>query len=214
MTEILIHGTIETIYMVSLSTLVSYLFGLPLGILSYITKEDNIMPMHKLNRICDLVINIGRSIPFIILMFAITPFTRAIIGTSIGVNAGIVALVISAIPFVARMVENSLNEIDTTLIETVECMGATKRQIVKEVLIRESIPSLIRGASITTITLVGYSAMAGAVGAGGLGYIAVIYGYQQYNYKITLTTVLLIIVVVQILQLVFDKVAKAVDKNN
>ena len=158
------------------------------------------------------IVNIGRSIPFVILMLVITPLTRLIVGRAYGTTATIVPLVVAAAPFVARMVEQSLGEIDRGVVEAARTMGATTFEIVWKVLLPESVPSLIRGAAVTVITLVGYSAMAGALGGGGLGDIAVRYGMHRYEYDVMLLTLVLIIVIVQVIQVVFDLVAKRVDK--
>ena len=212
--DILLTGIYETLYMVGLSTLFAYVIGLPLGILLYITDKDGIRPRPVLNSVLGWVVNIGRSIPFIILMIALVPFTRLVIGTSIGSTAAIVPLLIAAAPFVARMVESSLHELDPGTIEAARTMGATDMQIITKVLIPESIPSLIRGFSITTITLIGYSAMAGAVGGGGLGSIAIMYGYHRYQYDVMIITIILLIIIVQIIQLLFNLLANKIDKRS
>ena len=177
----LLEGTGATLYMTAASALFAYLIGLPLGVLMIVTAKGGIRPHPVLNSVLGWIINIGRSIPFIILIVALIPFTRLITGTSIGPTAAIVPLVIGAAPFVARMVETSLKEVDAKVVEAAQTMGATGWQIVWKVLLPESVPSLIRGTSISTITLIGYSAMAGTVGGGGLGDIAIRYGYQRYQ---------------------------------
>lgn len=170
------------------------------------------MPHRVLNAVLGWIINIGRSIPFIILLVAIIPFTRLIVGTSLGVPGAIVPLVVSAAPFVGRMVEQSLAEVDASLIEAAQSFGATVWQIVVKVYLWESLPSLIRGFSITLITLLGYSAMAGTVGAGGLGDIAIRYGYQRYMVDMMVATIIILIIVVQIIQSVCDFSARKIDK--
>ncbi|MEG1448168.1 MAG: methionine ABC transporter permease [Oscillospiraceae bacterium] len=210
--QILMEGTMDTLYMTFMSTLFSYIFGLFLGVLLYVTNKNGIMPHKFLNAVIGWVVNIGRSIPFIILMIALFPFTRIVVGKVIGPNAAIVPLVIGAAPFVARLVESSLEELDLNVIESVQCMGATRWQIIFKVLIPESIPSLVRGLSITTITLIGYTAMAGVVGAGGLGDIALRYGYHRYEYGMMIATLVLIIAIVQIVQIIFNLIAKKIDK--
>ncbi|MEG1477566.1 MAG: methionine ABC transporter permease, partial [Oscillospiraceae bacterium] len=159
-------------------------------------------------------VNILRSIPFIILMISLFPLTRAIIGTIIGRNAAIVALSIAAAPFVARMIEQSLEEIDTGVIEAARCMGATNMQIILKVLLVESVPGIVRGMSITTITLIGYSAMAGAVGAGGLGNIGINYGYNRFEPKVMYLTVIILVVIVCVIQWIFNLLARKLDKRN
>ncbi len=210
----LMIGTIETLYMVFTSTVFAYILGLPMGVVMVMTAPNGIRPNKAVNDTLGTIINVGRSIPFIILMVAIIPFTRLIVGRAIGSTAAIVPLVIAAAPFVARMVESSLDEINPGVIEAAQTMGATDWQIVRKVLLPESIPSLIRGFSITTITLVGYSAMAGAVGGGGLGAIAINYGYYRFQTDVLYVTVVLMILLVQIIQMIFNFVAKRIDKRN
>lgn len=211
---ILLEGTGATLYMTAVSSLFAYLIGLPLGVLTIVTARDGIRPCRPLNTILGWIINIGRSIPFIILIVALIPLTRLITGTSIGPTAAIVPLTIGAAPFVARLVETSLAEVDPRLVEAAQTMGCTNRQIVYKVLLPESIPSLIRGLSISAITLIGYSAMAGTIGGGGLGDIAIRYGYQRYQQDVMLGTILLLVIIVQLLQFLFSLLAKAVDKRN
>ncbi len=212
--DILITGTLETLYMTFASTIFAYVLGLPLGVIMVITDKKGIAPNKALNSILGTIINIGRSIPFIILMVALIPFTRFIVGKAIGSTAAIVPLTIAAAPFVARMVESSLAELDPGVIEAAKTMGATNRQIAYKVLLPESVPSLIRGFSITTITLIGYSAMAGAFGSGGLGDIAIRYGFHRYETEVMLITIVLIVVIVEVIQLVFNFAAKKIDKRN
>lgn len=208
----LLEGLGETLYMTFFSALFAYVLGLPLGILLVVTDKKGLRPMPVLNAVLGWVINIGRSIPFIILMVAIIPFTRAIVGKAIGPTAAIVPLVVAAAPFVARMVETSLKEIDPGVVEAARTMGATHWQIIYKVLLPESIPSLVRGGSITTITLIGYSAMAGAVGGRGLGDIAIRYGYHRYQYDMMIITIVLLVILVQVVQSLFSLTAKLIDK--
>ena len=208
----LFEGSGETLYMTGLSALFAYILGLPLGVLVTVTDKNGIHPMKTLNAIVGWIVNIGRSIPFVILMLVVAPFTRLIVGKAIGTTATIVPLTIAATPFVARMVQQSLNEIDQGVVEAARVMGATNMQIVLKVLLPESVPSLIRGAAVTVITLVGYSAMAGALGGGGLGDIAVRYGMQRYEYDIMILTLIIIVAIVQIIQVIFDLIAKKIDK--
>ncbi|MEM1484630.1 methionine ABC transporter permease [Oscillospiraceae bacterium PP1C4] len=214
MTELLLKGTVDTLYMTLASTLFAYVLGLPMGILLSITNKGGIMENRMFNSAFGWIINILRSFPFVILMIAIVPFTRLLVGKIIGPTAAVVPLVIAAAPFVARLVESSLAEIDSGVIEAAKCMGATNAQIILRVMLSESVPSLIRGLSITTITLIGYSAMAGAVGAGGLGDIAIRYGLHRSETGIMMVTVVLLIVIVCIIQLLFDRTANRVDKRN
>lgn len=210
----LLEGTGATLYMTFAATLFAYLIGLPLGVLMIVTARNGIRPWPVFNAVLGWIINIGRSIPFIILIVALIPFTRLITGTSIGPTAAIVPLVVGAAPFVARMVETSLKEVDTKVVEAAQTMGATGWQIVWKVLLPESIPSLIRGTSISTITLIGYSAMAGTVGGGGLGDIAIRYGYQRYQQDVMLVTIVLLVIIVQLIQFGFGLLAAAIDKRN
>ena len=211
--ELLLQGTWATIVMTLVSTVFAYIIGIPLGVAVVLTDpKKGLLPHRAINAVLGWIINIGRSIPFIILLVAIIPFTRLVVGTSLGVPGAIVPLVVSAAPFVGRMVEQSLAEVDASLIEAAQSFGATVWQIVIKVYLMESLPSLIRGFSITLITLLGYSAMAGTVGAGGLGDIAIRYGYQRYMVDMMIATIVILIVVVQVIQSVCDFAARKVDK--
>lgn len=211
--EKVLFATWETIYMVAISTGLAYLFGLPLAIILVTTEEGHILENVSLNRSLGSIVNAVRSIPFIIFLILVIPLTRIIVGTSIGTIASIVPLTLAAIPFVARLVETSLKEIDWGLIEAALSMGASTWEIITKVLIPESIPSIILGVAITTINLVGYSAMAGIVGGGGLGTLAYYYGYQRYNNTIMWVTVIVLIILVQGVQMLGDRLAsKAVNK--
>ena len=210
----LLEGTGATLYMTAASALFAYLIGLPLGVLMIVTAKGGIRPHPVLNSVLGWIINIGRSIPFIILIVALIPFTRLITGTSIGPTAAIVPLVIGAAPFVARMVETSLKEVDAKVVEAAQTMGATGWQIVWKVLLPESVPSLIRGTSISTITLIGYSAMAGTVGGGGLGDIAIRYGYQRYQQDVMIVTIILLVIIVQLIHFAFGLLSFFIYKLN
>ena len=198
--SLLLQGTIDSIVMTALATLFAYVFGLPLGILVTITQEHSILPCKPVNVVLGWIVNIGRSIPFIILLVFLMPFTRAIVGTATGVRGAIVPLVIAATPFVARIVETSLLEVEAGLIEVAHAVGATVKQIVFKVMLPEAKPSILVGVPLTFITLLGYSAMAGAVGAGGLGDIAIRYGYYRYQDIVMFATIVLIVIIVQIVQ--------------
>ena len=202
----------ETLYSLALEVLFAYVIGLPLGVLLSITQPHGIWPHKWLNRILGWIINVGRSLPFIILMIAIMPFTKALVGTKIGVPGAIVPLVVSAAPFIARMVETSLAEVDAGVVEAAQSMGASNLQIVWKVYLPEAVPSLILGASISIITLLGYTAIAGAVGAGGLGDLAIRYGYQRRVTSMMVVTVILIIILVQVIQSVFSWLSTKLDK--
>lgn len=198
-------ATWETLYMIIISTAVSYLIGLPLGIILVTTETGHILENTLLNRVLGFVVNMVRSIPFIIFLIVMIPFTRFIVGTSIGTVASMVPLTLAAIPFVARLVETSLKEIEWGLIEAALSMGANSWQIISKVLLPEALPSISLGVAITTINLVGYSAMAGIVGGGGLGTLAYYFGYQRYDEIILVTTVIVLILMVQGIQALGDK---------
>lgn len=209
---LLLTGTGATLWMVFASTVLAHLIGLPIGIVVVVTDRGLLRPNQIIHFILEGIINIGRSIPFIILMIALIPFTRLVVGTSLGVHATIVPLVIAAVPFVARLTESALKEIPTGVIESSQAMGASIRRIVFGVMVPESLPALIRGLSLTAITLVGYSAMAGAIGGGGLGDIAIRYGYHRYQTDVMFVTIILLIVLVQAIQAAGNAWARKLDK--
>ena len=202
----------ETLVMVAWSGIICFILGLTLGVLITVTKRGAILENSLVYQVLDKLISLFRSIPFIILLVALIPFTRWIVGTSLGVPGAIVPLVVASAPFVGRMVEQSLAEVDGGLVEAAQSFGASVWQIVTKVFLKESLPSLIRGVSITFITLFGYSAMAGTVGAGGLGDIAIRYGYQRYQDDVMIAAVILCIVLVQVFQSAGDIAARKVDK--
>jgi D-methionine transport system permease protein len=210
--NLLIEGTIATLIMTTVSAVVAYVFGILIAVVVKVTAPDSLKPQPVINAILGWIINKGRSIPFIILVVVLIPFTRFIVGTSLGTMGAIVPLTISAIPFVARMVESSFSEVSPGRIEAAQAFGANTLQIIYKVYLKESLPSLIRGATITYITLIGYSAMAGAVGAGGLGDIAIRFGYYRYQNDVLIVTVLIIIALVQLVQSVSDIIARKIDK--
>ncbi|MGI6706687.1 MAG: methionine ABC transporter permease [Clostridia bacterium] len=203
----------NTLYMVIVSTLIAVIIGLPLGIILVITERGHIKERPAINGILGTIVNIGRSFPFVILMVAIIPFTRMVVGTSLGTTAAIVPLSIAAAPFVARVVESSLKEIQKGVIEAAVSMGSTTWQIIVKVMLPEALPSIILGITLTFVNLIGYSAMAGTVGGGGLGKIAIQYGYQRYNNFIMISTVIILIVVVQATQYLGNYIAKRINKN-
>lgn len=204
----------ETLYMVAVSTVVSYAIGLPLGLLLVVSDKNGIRPVPVLNTVLGVIVNILRSIPFLILGVMISPLTRAITGSSIGTAAMIVPLTVAAAPYVARMVESSIKEVPFGVIEAAQSMGASPWQIVWKVLVPEAKPSLMVGAAISVVTILGYSAMSGFIGGGGLGTVAVNYGYNRYNFEIMLIAVVIIVVVVQMFQEVGLRLAKKLDKRN
>lgn len=205
-------GIGETLYMVLVSTIVSYIIGLPIGILLCVTDKEGICPCKAVNSIVGFIVNILRSVPFIILLVAIMPFTELIVGTKIGSTATIVPLVVSAFPFVARMVESSVKEVDAGKIEAAESMGTPTFKIITKVLIPESKPSLLIGSAIAITTILGYSAMAGFVGGGGLGAIAINYGYYRYNTGVMLVTVIFLVIIVQLFQEIGLRATRVTDK--
>lgn len=212
MIEILSNGIWETLYMTIVSTAFAYLFGIPLGVILYITDKKGICNNRIINFIVGTVVNMIRSIPFLILLVAILPFTRFIVGTTIGSTATIVPLIVAAAPFVARMVESSLKEVDLGVIEAARAMGSSALQIIFKVLLPEAKPSLLVGCTISLATILGYSAMAGFVGGGGLGAIAINYGYYRYQGDIMWITVILLVVIVQLFQEAGLKLVRKVDK--
>ncbi len=210
--DLFLDATVDTLIIVSVSTLISYVFGIFIAMISKVTEPGSLHPLPLINAILGWIINMGRSIPYVILMVALIPLTRLIVGTGIGVAAAIVPLTIAAIPFVARMVENSFSEVSPGRIEAGKAFGASTIQILLKVYIAESLPSIIRGAAITYITLIGYSAIAGAFGAGGLGDVAVRFGYHRYQTEIMIATVIILIILVQIVQSLSDLIARRLDK--
>ncbi|GAA2948179.1 methionine ABC transporter permease [Streptomyces enissocaesilis] len=204
MQPLLTQGTVDTLYMVLWSTVVSVLGGLPLGILLVLTDKGGLLQNVAVNKVVGVIVNIGRSLPFIILLIALIPFTTLVVGTFIGPSAMIVPLAIGAIPFFARLVETAVREVDHGLVEAVQAMGGGVPTVVFKVLLPQSLPSLISGITTTVIVLVGYSAMAGAVGGEGLGSKAVTYGYQRFETEFMLVTVVILIAIVTVVQLIGD----------
>lgn len=201
----------QTVTMTLVSGLLATLFGLPLGVLLLTTKSKGLLAHPLLNRVLNIIVNITRSIPFIILLIAIVPFTRLLVGTSIGTSAAIVPLTVGAIPFVARLIQNALEEVPSGLIEVGLAMGANPLQIINRILIPEALPGIVNALTVTLITLVGYSAMAGAVGGGGLGDLAIRYGYHRFDINIMLITVAILIVMVQLIQFAGDFLVRRVN---
>lgn len=210
--DLLIQGTGETLYMTLVSTFLAYVIGLPIGIFFNITDKEGICPNAVVNTVLGVIVNILRSIPFIILLVAIIPVTRFIVGTSIGSTATIVPLVAAAGPYVSRMVESSLKEVDPGVIEAAQSMGASPLEIIFKVLIPEAKPSLLVGSTIAVTTILGYSTMAGFVGGGGLGSIAINYGYYRYQTDIMMITVVLLVIIVQLFQEVGMRITRKTDK--
>ncbi|EKY25120.1 methionine ABC transporter permease [Clostridium celatum] len=200
MINIIIEEFGKTVYMVFFSTLFASVLGFLLGIILTVTSDSGLKPNKVIYRVLDVVINVLRSFPFIILIVAIIPFTRAIVGTSIGETAAIVPLTIAAAPFVARIIEGALKEVDPGVIEAAKSFGASNTQIIFKVMIKEAVPSIISGLTLTVISIIGYSAMAGSVGAGGIGKLAISYGFQRFNTEVMIVTVVILIIIVQALQ--------------
>ncbi|MEG1847353.1 MAG: methionine ABC transporter permease [Lachnospiraceae bacterium] len=210
--QMIIEGIGATLYMTLGSTLLGYLLGLPMGIALVITAQNGLRPNKIAYKSLDMIANIIRSVPFLILLILVIPLTKALVGKSYGATATIVPLTLAAAPFIARLVESSLQEVDKGVIEAAQSMGASTFTIIKEVLLTEARTSLIVGATIAVGTILGYSAMAGVVGAGGLGDIAIRYGYYRYEAGIMIVTVILLIVLVQILQYIGTRLSKHLDR--
>lgn len=198
--QMLLQGIVDTLYMTAVATLLAYVIGLPLGVIQVVTAKDGIKPNRFVYTVLNVIINIARSIPFLIFLVAIIPFTRAIVGTSIGATATIVPLVVAAAPFIARLVESSIKEIDPGVIEAAQSMGASPMRIITHVMLPEARPSILVGSAIAITTILGYSSMAGFVGGGGLGDIAIRFGYYRYDNTIMLITVAILVIIVQIFQ--------------
>jgi D-methionine transport system permease protein len=213
MLKIVSNPIFDTLFMVFLAGLFSTILGSPIGILLVVTKEGNILENKRFNKLLQIIINTFRSIPFIILMVCLMPLTRMIIGTTIGRTAAIVPLSISAAPFVARMIEGALNEVDKGLIEASSSMGASPMTIILKVMIPETLPHIVHGLTVTIISLLGFSAMAGAIGAGGLGDLAIRYGYQRFKTDIMIYAVIVIIALVQIIQMIGNILVYRIKKN-
>lgn len=211
MVELILAGLWETLYMTLVSAGLSYVIGLPLGMILAATDRNGVCPLPVLNAVLGFIVNVLRSIPFLLLMIALFGFTKLIVGTNIGSTAAIVPLVVSAAPFVARMTESSFKEVDPGVIEAARSMGAPSRTILFKVLLPEAKPSLIMGAAVSTITILGYSAMAGICGGGGLGDIAIRYGYYRYDTGTMWILILILVILVQILQEIGMKIAKITD---
>lgn len=210
--NLLLAATWETLWMVGLATLLSVLIGLLIGVLLILTSPRGLLRNRLIYGLLSPIVDITRSVPFIILLVAIIPFTRWLVGTSIGTGAATVPLVVAAIPFVARLVEAALQEVDNSVVEAVTAMGATAWQVVSKVYLPEAVPALLRATTTVAISIVGYSAMAGAVGGGGLGNVAITYGYQRFQGDIMLATVIILVVIVQLVQFTGEQLARRLDR--
>ncbi len=209
--ELLWDSLGQTLAMVFASGFIGFALGIPLGVLLHLSKKNGLLENTSLNKALGIIVNIGRSIPFIILLVALIPVTRFIVGSSIGTAAAIVPLTIGAIPFIARLVEGALIEVPSGLVEAAQAMGAKPRQIITKVLLPEALPGIINAATITLVTLVGYSAMAGTVGGGGLGDVGIRYGYQRFDGTVMMITVVILVLLVQIIQSAGDYLVKRAD---
>ncbi len=209
--ELLGQGVLDTLIMLFISTVIAYVIGTVLGVVLYLTSPGSLRPMRALNAVLGWVVNIGRSLPFIILLISLMPVTSALVGTTSGVRGVIPPLVVSTAPFVARMIEQSLAEVPRASVEAAEACGASIPRIVVSALLPEALPSIVRGVSITLIAVLGYTAIAGAVGAGGLGDIAIRYGYYRFEDEMMVVTVVLLIIIVQLIQSACDFIARKID---
>ncbi|MFC3023049.1 methionine ABC transporter permease [Vibrio zhugei] len=209
--ELILTATWETIYMVLASGIIGFVVGIPLGVVLHTTKQNGLLENPQVNRVLGAIVNVGRSVPFLVLMVAIIPLTKLLVGTFIGTTATIVPLTIGAIPFVARLIEGALMEVPSGLIEAAQSMGASQLQIIYKVLLPEAMPSIINTVTVTLVTLVSYSAMAGTVGGGGLGDVAIRYGYYRYDVVVMAVTVVMLVILVQMIQSLGDAIVRRVD---
>ncbi|TNV20635.1 ABC transporter permease [Buttiauxella sp. B2] len=197
---LLLDGTLDTLYMVGLAALFTIIIGLPLGVLLFLTRRDGVLPAPKMNQIMGGIVNVGRSLPFIVLLIALIPFTRIIVGTTLGSTAAVVPITIGAFPFFARVVESALDEVDKGRIEAILSMGGNVWHIIGKVLLPEALPALLAGITLTIVMLIGFSSMAGVIGGGGLGDLAIRYGYQRFNNQVMVGTVVILVAMVQLVQ--------------
>lgn len=204
----LLNGTLETIYMVALAALFTVLIGLPIGVLLYISRANGLLPMPKTNAVLGAIINLGRSLPFIVLLIALIPFTRLLIGTTLGSTAAVVPITIGAFPFFARLTENALDEVDYGRIEAILSMGGSVWHVIAKALLPEALPTLLAGITLTVVMLIGFSSMAGVIGGGGLGDLAIRYGYQRFNDQVMVGTVIILVALVQGVQMTGDRLVR------
>ncbi|WP_314420492.1 methionine ABC transporter permease [Pseudescherichia vulneris] len=204
----LLNGTLETVYMVALAAFFTVLIGLPIGVLLYISRANGLLPMPKTNAVLGTIINIGRSLPFIVLLIALIPFTRLLIGTTLGSTAAVVPITIGAFPFFARLTENALDEVDYGRIEAILSMGGSVWHVIAKALLPEALPTLLAGITLTIVMLIGFSSMAGVIGGGGLGDLAIRYGYQRFNDQVMVGTVVVLVVLVQGVQMTGDRLVR------
>ncbi|WP_199782557.1 methionine ABC transporter permease [Cronobacter dublinensis] len=202
------QGTLETLYMVGLAALFTVLIGLPVGVVLFVTRRDGVLPQPRLNSLLGGVINVGRSLPFIVLLIALIPLTRVIIGTTLGSTAAVVPITIGAFPFFARVVENALDEVDKGRAEAIIAMGGNAWHVISKALLPEALPALLAGITLTVVMLIGFSSMAGVIGGGGLGDLAIRYGYQRFNNEVMAATVVILVVLVQGVQTLGDRLVR------
>lgn len=207
--ELMLNATLETLYMVALAAIFTVLIGLPAGVLLFLTRKNGILPHPGVAAVLNAVVNIGRALPFVILLIALIPFTRLIVGTTLGSTAAIVPITLGAFPFFARIVESALDEVDRGRIEAVESMGGSHWYIVSRVLLPEALPALVAGITLTIVMLIGFSAMAGVVGGGGLGDLAIRYGYQRFDNTLMAGTVIVLLLLVQVIQKAGDRLVRS-----
>lgn len=204
----LLNGTLETVYMVALAAFFTVLIGLPIGVLLYISRANGLLPMPRINAVLGAIINLGRSLPFIVLLIALIPFTRLLIGTTLGSTAAVVPITIGAFPFFARLTENALDEVDSGRIEAILSMGGSVWHVIAKALLPEALPTLLAGITLTVVMLIGFSSMAGVIGGGGLGDLAIRYGYQRFNNQVMVGTVVILVALVQGVQMTGDRLVR------
>ncbi len=206
---IMLNATLETLYMVGLAALLTVLVGLPTGVLLFISRQSGIMPLPRVNAVLGGVINVGRSLPFVVLLIALIPFTRWVVGTTLGSTAAVVPITVGAFPFFARIVENALAEVDRGRIEAIVSMGGTVWHVITKALLPEALSSILAGITLTVVMLIGFSSMAGVIGGGGLGDLAIRYGYQRFNQQVMAGTVIVLVLLVQLVQSLGDRLVRS-----
>ncbi|AJC65936.1 methionine ABC transporter permease [Dickeya zeae] len=205
---IMLNATLETLYMVGLAALFTVLVGLPTGVLLFISRQSGVLPLPRVNAVLGSIINVGRSLPFVVLLIALIPFTRWVVGTTLGSTAAVVPIAVGAFPFFARIVENALAEVDSGRIEAIESMGGTVWHVITKALLPEALPSILAGVTLTVVMLIGFSSMAGVIGGGGLGDLAIRYGYQRFNQQVMAGTVIVLVLLVQLVQSLGDRLVR------
>ncbi|WP_419715940.1 methionine ABC transporter permease [Dickeya chrysanthemi] len=204
----MLNATLETLYMVGLAALFTVLVGLPTGVLLFISRQSGVLPLPRLNAVLGGVINVGRSLPFVVLLIALIPFTRWVVGTTLGSTAAVVPIAVGAFPFFARIVENALAEVDSGRVEAIVSMGGTVWHVITKALLPEALPSILAGITLTVVMLIGFSSMAGVIGGGGLGDLAIRYGYQRFNQQVMAGTVIVLVLLVQLVQSLGDQLVR------